>query len=159
MEHGYKRRFVLSIYEEVERKLRDRAQNNSSMSVNQRNVERKTIYMPVLPNLSKCGFVKKLVENHGKKIASRRLPTIYNSLRNIKQPLEEIEKSGVYEVPLERIQKRECAKYIGVTSRTLEQRLDEHKRDIRNGDLNTVLAIEAYGDDVRIRWDKARVIR
>lgn len=49
----------------------------------------------------------------------------------------------------------ECSKYIGVTSRTLEQRISEHKNDIRKGKLNTALAVEAYANDLEVYWDKA----
>lgn len=49
--------------------------------------------------------------------------------------------------------------YVGVTSRTLKQRLIEHKRDIQTGKLTTALAVDAYTNNTEIFWNEAKVIR
>lgn len=51
------------------------------------------------------------------------------------------------------------AAYVGVTTRMVNKRLEEHKNDIAKGKLTTSLAMEAYSKDLSINWDQTKVIK
>lgn len=70
-----------------------------------------------------------------------------------------MERSGVYSIPIEDVVTEERAAYVGVTSRTLAIRIDEHRREVRKGKVNTALVTEAYSRDLDIKWQQAEVIR
>lgn len=73
--------------------------------------------------------------------------------------MTETERTGVYEIPVMKMKEGECSKYIGVTTRTLGQRIAEHKKDIYKGKLSTTLAIEVYDNDLEVNWNRAKIIR
>lgn len=79
--------------------------------------------------------------------------------RNEKDPKKNMEKQGVYMIPVERKDTRSTASYIGVTTRTLAQRIEEHKVDLKKERLTTVLATEAYSSDLMIKWEEMKIIR
>lgn len=57
------------------------------------------------------------------------------------------------------MQTNEEKSYIGVTSRTIERRMEEHKRDIQQAKLTTALAVEAYNRNIDIKWDNVKQIK
>lgn len=104
-------------------------------------------------------MVKRIAKKEGRTLAQRRAPTIFNLVCNDKDRLTQMERSGVYSIPIEDVVTEEKAAYVGVTSRTLATRIDEHRRDVRKGNINTALAMEAYARDLDIKWQQAEVIR
>lgn len=46
-----------------------------------------------------------------------------------------------------------------MTSRTIERRVEEHKRDIQQARLTTALALEAYNKDIDIKWNATKQIK
>lgn len=48
--------------------------------------------------------------------------------------------------------------YLGATQRNLKDKVEEHKCDIKFGNLTTALVKRAYENDVRINWNEARII-
>lgn len=76
------------------------------------------------------------------KIVYKRGKTIYNSLRNAKEPIPNNRK-GIYEIPIVN-DDNTIQYYIGSTARNISKRVNEHKADIRAGRLNTALAETFY---------------
>lgn len=116
-------------------------------------------FMVVPYHLKNMNVMKKLAKKNKKQLASKRNPTLFNTLRNDKDPLEQQEKSGVYRIPLRDTRENKEKAYIGVTTRTIKRRIEEHKRDVRNAKLTTALAIEAYSSDIEIKWDETKKIK
>lgn len=150
---------ILNIYKEVKKAMSHNKERSEGRNTLQPKGQEGNMFVSIPHNLSKYCCIKNLVKKQGKKIATKRLPTVYSELRNEKQPLKMTEKSGVYEIPVRNVKDGECSKYIGVTTRTLEQRITEHKRDISKGKITTALATEAYANDLEINWNRAKVIR
>lgn len=109
-------------------------------------------------NLNNFNFVDKAAKKLNKKVAIQRTATIFDLIWNEKHPQKDVEKQGVYKIPVERKATRSATSYIGVITRTLAQRIDEHKIDLNKGRLMTALAIKAYSSDLQIKWDKAEII-
>ena len=49
-------------------------------------------------------------------------------------------------------------KYYGETGRTLEQRIKEHKRDVRNGNTNNAMFVHIMNKSHSINWNSAKLI-
>lgn len=155
--HGYSESFILGAYKNVRKKLKCvRNPQTDKDSNRQRPAEG---YITVSSNLAKYGVIKKLATKTNRKVAPLRGQTIFNLLRNEKDPRSEKEKQGVYEIPVTNVRMQQPAKYIGVTTRTLAQRLQEHKSDIANARTTTVLALETYAEDLDVKWEEARIIK
>lgn len=92
-------------------------------------------------------------------MAPERSTTVFNALRNEKDPPKRSEQKGVYKIPVEDLDSNKKLAYVGVTSRKLSKRLEEHKKDIEQARTTTALAQEAYSKNVNILWDEAKVIR
>ena len=75
-------------------------------------------------------------------------------LSNPKQPQPPMDIKGVvYLIPCS-----ECsAVYIGGIGRTLKERLAEHKRAVRMGDVNNGIAVHSLKTGHSIAWDKAKI--
>lgn len=158
-DHGYKKQFIQSIYREVNQRISNKKRENKEVTNTRVDENRKNTWMMVPHDLGKYSCIKKLAKGQDKKLVSRRLQTIYNRLKNEKQPLTETERTGVYEILVTKMKEGECSKYIGVTTRTLGQRIAKHKKDIYKGKLSTALAIEAYDNDLEVHWNRAKIIR
>lgn len=53
----------------------------------------------------------------------------------------------MYKISIKDIQLQREAVYIGVTSRTVHRRIEEHKKDIRQAKTSTSLAQEVFTKD------------
>lgn len=115
--------------------------------------------MTVPQHLKNLNMTKKLAKRKKKCKVSRRNPTVYSMLRNEKDPLEQMEKTGVYKIPFKDMQTNENKSYIGVTLRTIRKRVNEHKRAIQQAKLTTVLATEPYQNDIAINWNEIKRIK
>ena len=49
-------------------------------------------------------------------------------------------------------------KYFRETGRTLEQRIKEHKRDVRNGNTNNAMFVHIMNKSHSINWNSAKLI-
>ena len=72
----------------------------------------------------------------------------------VKQQRPKEKRNGVvYEIP--------CANcdsvYIGETSRSLSERLKEHKYAVRTGNMKNGLAAHAWNNDHQVDWEMAKV--
>lgn len=74
--------------------------------------------------------MKSLAKKTGTKLAPRRNPTIYELFRNNKDSVENKDKSGIYIIPMMNLNINVKEEYIGMTMRSLEERLQEHRNDI-----------------------------
>lgn len=103
--------------------------------------------------------VKEVLKLNSKKPVYRRPNTVANMLKNVKDRYHNLERSGIYQIPLRNIDKKRDEVYIGATSRNLKDRLLEHKSDIKKGNLNTALARRAYEQNIEVKWNEAKVIQ
>jgi len=89
----------------------------------------------ILPNNSATTIIEKNLNNLGIKTVSNSSKTIKSIINNKRNNTQTRSNAGVYT-----IQCLDCNKqYIGETSRHIDQRIREHKRDIRNGQMNNAL--------------------
>lgn len=68
-------------------------------------------------------------------------------------------RKGVYKIPLVEVGGNGNKAYVGVTTRRLSKRIEEHKKDIEKANITTSLAQEAYANDIDVQWKKAEIIR
>ncbi|XP_023220480.1 uncharacterized protein LOC111622353 [Centruroides sculpturatus] len=103
---------------------------------------------------------RKIEIESNKRIVYKRNTTIFQMLRNDKTPVDRRLIPGVYRIPLhdKRLKKMY---YIGATKRSLNERLKEHKKNIRFKQPITALANYAIADptEIEIKWSKADVIQ
>lgn len=78
-------------------------------------------------------IVRNLTVKNDRRLAFKRFPTLFNQLRNEKNRIVHRQKSGVYKIPLTNNNTKMDEVYIGVTTRALDKRLTEHRRDVYNG--------------------------
>lgn len=116
-------------------------------------------YFPVPYHMKHIKMIKNLANRKGRSLAPRRAPTVFNLLRNNKDPLNQMERSGVYKILTKDLNTGKESAYVGVTTRSEAKRVEEHKNDIAKGKLTTSLAIEAYDKDLSINWEQTKVIR
>lgn len=110
-------------------------------------------------HLKNINVVKKVAKDMNKRIATERGTTIFNAVRNDKDPLTKLEQKGVYRIPIMEEGVNNKKAYVGVTTRKLHKRLDEHKKDIAQARLTTSLAKVAYDKNIKIVWEEAEIIK
>lgn len=103
--------------------------------------------------------VNNVLKKLNKKPAYRRPKTVFGMLKNVKDSYAEKQKSGVYQVEMNNLDSGQREVYIGATVRNLEDKIAEHKRDIKKGNLTTALARRAYECNLEIDWNRTRVIK
>lgn len=160
--HGYSRALVDRIYRETLESREKKRQADSERENNDRrepNDQTEGAYQVVPDALRNFRSVSQILRKSKKKSAYKRPKTIFNILRNIKDEYEQENRTGVYQIPLLNLDYQRNEAYIGATTRNLKNRLNEHKRDIRNGALTTALAKRAYEHDVKINWEEAKIIK
>lgn len=116
-------------------------------------------FLPVPYHLKNFNCVKRIAKSRSKRLAPERSTTVFNALRNEKDPLEETERRGVYKIPIWQPDRQINSAYVGVTSRNLSKRIEEHKIDIKKARTSTSLAQEAYASNIEVNWKEARIIR
>ena len=92
----------------------------------------------------------------GVRVCFRPTITLRQMLSKPKDCIPDLQRSGVvYKIPC-----ANCpASYIGQTGRRLHQRLDEHKRAVRQADFNTsALAEHAWHHEHPVDWTKVEVL-
>ena len=90
------------------------------------------------------------------RVCFRPAVTIKQLLSHPKDPTHELQRSGVvYRIPCS-----DCpASYIGQTKRRLHQRIEEHKRAVRQADFNSsALAEHAWNHSHPIDWSNIKVL-
>ena len=73
---------------------------------------------------------------------------------SVKQPRPMEERNGVvYEVPC-----ADCDRiYIGETSRSLKDRVKEHRYAVKTGNMNNGIAAHAWNSEHQVDWEAARI--
>lgn len=95
-----------------------------------------------------------------KNLITKREPMVFDLLRNDKDKKQENSKSGVYQIPMNSNGTEEEKEfYIGITERCLEDRIKEHKYDIKNGNMKTALAKKFYESSIDIKWEESIAVR
>lgn len=82
-------------------------------------------------------MVRRILKKTKRKPAYKRGQTIFQALRNVKEKYSAEKNSGIYRIPLENIDESRTEVYIGATTRNLKDRIQEHKRDIGQGNVQT----------------------
>ncbi|XP_023239155.1 uncharacterized protein LOC111637818 [Centruroides sculpturatus] len=88
-------------------------------------------------------------------LAFRRCPTIFNLLRNGKDPPNPIRRPGIYSIP---VKDNRCDRdliYIGSTKRSIGVRIQEHLADIRHRRTSTALATYVTDPDIKANFSQA----
>ena len=73
----------------------------------------------------------------------------------VKTPISRDQAKGViYRIPCE------CGQeYIGETSKSIHERIAEHRRSVRRGDTNNSIAVHVQTTDHIIKWENAEVLQ
>lgn len=103
--------------------------------------------------------IESILKKTKTKPAFKRGPTVFQALKNIKDKYNPGQETGVYRIFLYNNNTGTNEVYIGTMRRNLNDRIEEHKRDIKQGKLTTALARRAYESDVNINWMEAKVIQ
>lgn len=84
--------------------------------------------------------IRNIIRKTKTKPAFRRGPTVFQALKNIKDKYNPGQETGVYRIPLNNNNTDTAEVYIGATRRNLIDRIEEHKRDIKQDKLTTALS-------------------
>ena len=116
------------------------------------NTESKKLFLP---------YVKGVSERIEKVCRQLNIKTVFKSNGTLRQTLmrvknkrpEELRRGVVYEVPCQ-----DCGRsYIGETSRSLQERLKEHKYAVRTANMNNGIAAHAWIHQHQVDWNSAKV--
>ena len=112
----------------------------------------KFLHIPYIKGVSER--IEKICKPLGVKTVTSSRSTLRSSLVNVKQPRPDRKKKGVvYEVPC-----KDCPSvYIGVTGRTLEKRLSEHKSAVKKNDPKNGIAVHSWTNQHQVNWEAATV--
>ncbi|XP_023211828.1 uncharacterized protein LOC111614694 [Centruroides sculpturatus] len=91
-------------------------------------------------------------------IAYKRGPTIFDILRNGKDPPDPIKSPGIYRIPVRDDRFGRDLVYIGSTKRSMGVRISEHKADIRHNRATTSLSVYASDPDITVDFAGAKLI-
>ena len=115
---------------------------------------RTSVTIPYIHGLSQS--IRRVLSHLDIKVAFRPFRTLRQELVHPKDPVPEWRRKGVvYTIPCD-----QCPRcYIGQTGRCLEQRLVEHRRALRKGDvLASAVAEHVFGSGHQMDLSKARVV-
>ena len=109
------------------------------------------VILPYVNNLS--NKMKRIYAKAGVRVSFKPSPPLRNTLMR-KKP-DALERRGlVYRIPC-----KDCNwSYVGETSRSLQDRLKEHKRAVRNFSTSSEIANHVLDNDHRIDWDNAGIL-
>ena len=113
-----------------------------------------TIVLPYVRGVSES--LRRVLGPLGVRVGFRPANTLGRMLSRPKDVIPDVQKSGVvYKIPC-----ASCpASYIGQTGRRLQQRLDEHKRAIRQADFNaSPLAEHVWTEEHQVDWSNVVVV-
>ena len=115
---------------------------------------RTSVTIPYIHGLSQS--IRRVLSHLDIKVAFRPFRTLRQELVHPKDPVPEWRRKGVvYTIPCD-----QCPRcYIGQTGRCLEQRLAEHRRALRKGDVQaSAVAEHVFGSGHQMDLSKARVV-
>lgn len=111
------------------------------------------INIPYVPKLSEK--IRRVARKYKIKTAFKSSNTLRQQLTKVKPKNEEqASKNSIYSI------KCECdGEYIGESKRPLKVRLNEHKRNTKNGETaKSKLAKHAWDNDHKFRWEEAKIL-
>lgn len=152
-QHGYRKVFLTKIFKQVKKKMCERGEG----AMEPRDKELNYILMPY--HLRNLKVMKRIAKRKCVRLAPRRNLTLFDILRNEKDPFQQKEPKGVYRIPVKDMQTNEESEYIGVTGRTIARRLEEQKKDIEQARLTMSLAVEAYSKNITVKWEEAKIVK
>ena len=124
---------------------------------------RKTFYVPssnptntkpylCLPYVKSLESIKSVSKDLDVNIAFKYTSSIKSNL--VHNNLSAKAEGGIYKIPC-----KDCdLVYIGETGRSLDVRLKEHKRSVKNCNTNNANFVHAYDNDHHINWESSKMI-
>lgn len=88
-----------------------------------------------------------------------RAVNIFKTLRNDKDPISVLNRSGVYHIPLPQFNNTGPSGYIGSTRRAFINRIKEHKIDIQKKKVTTAMAKYCAENSIEPLWNSASMIQ
>ena len=111
------------------------------------------VVLPYIKNTSEAAA--RLLKQHNIEVSHRPSSTLKNILTNVKDKMEEKEKSKVvYSVSC----KNCTAEYIGQTAKQLKVRCEEHQRAVNRKDPSSAVASHCHTLGHQMNWEEARVL-
>ena len=110
-----------------------------------------------LPYVKGTGeILRRIFQKHKIRCTFYSSDTLWNKLSHPKDPVDSNQQNNVvYKIPCS-----DCnAVYIGESKRTLDQRVKEHERAVRNGDIDkNEIADHSWKHDHKFDWNKKSII-
>ena len=141
-----------SIIRKVEKRISDNRTSNIEESAEQEAVT--TICIPYISGMSNA--LQRIFRTHNIKCRFRSTDTLRNILSHPKDKIATNDLNNViYQIPC-----GDCdSVYIGETKRTFEQRVKEHMRAVRNGDVTkNEIADHCWTNDHKFDWENRKII-
>ncbi|XP_023223254.1 uncharacterized protein LOC111624595 [Centruroides sculpturatus] len=145
---GYRKSVIVGMLKKYERGIVKKTLSNVP-----------TRLMKFTYNSSMNSVMKEIASRKESRMILRRAPNLYKMLRNDKDSIKAEEKAGVYKIPYENLQLDVKKNYIGVTTKNLRVRLQEHKYVIRKASNSTILSQMAQAQGSEVKWDEATIIK
>ncbi|XP_023223630.1 uncharacterized protein LOC111624892 [Centruroides sculpturatus] len=155
-EHGY-RTAIRKMIKSYSRMYADK-ERLVDWRVDRKEVPEDMERIPVTFNPYVRSIYDKIAKKRQISIAYRRCPTIFNILRNGKDPPNPSRRPGVYSVPLRDNRFDRDLIYIGSTKRSIGVRIQEHKADIRHGRTSTALATYATDPGIVADFNRTNLL-
>lgn len=115
---------------------------------------KKTFRRVITTNLD--AKLRSILEPKNVYVVSKKSNTLYGTLRTTKNTKEKTDTLGVYKVPLER--EGQNTAYIGRTQKSIKERLNQHKDNIRNGNCATSLSNGVIHEGWHPIWSDVEVL-
>ncbi|XP_067119750.1 uncharacterized protein [Centruroides vittatus] len=154
VEHGYTNliRGLCRKYRKCQKQCNNQTERH--LNIQENNTER----IPITFNPRLKSIYATISKKRQVRIAYRRCQTIFQILRNGKDPPNPIRLPGIYTIPLRDHRFDRDMVYIGSTKRTMGIRIKEHKADIAHKRLTTALSTYATDQEVTADFTAARII-
>ena len=117
------------------------------------NEDKKILSLPYIRGLSEN--LQRTCRPLGITVVHKSNSTLRCILMKVKTPISRDQAKGViYRIPCE------CGQeYIGETSKSIHERIAEHRRSVRRGDTNNSIAVHVQTTDHIIKWENAEVLQ
>ena len=117
------------------------------------NENKKILSLPYIRGLSEN--LQRTCRPLGITVVHKSNSTLRCILMKVKTPISRDQAKGViYRIPCE------CGQeYIGETSKSIHERIAEHRRSVRRGDTNNSIAVHVQTTDHIIKWENAEVLQ
>lgn len=153
------RGYPLATLKRWQKEARDISMRPTRNEDTEHNDHTKPTYRRVQNNAQLQSF-KNALSKHGVRLVTKKDNTLFGNIRNDAEPRETLKQPGIYCIPLYRNYEGETQErfYIGRTLRQVEERLEEHKRTVRNKEDQTAIAAAATHEGWIPRWQDTKIL-